>query len=379
MSFTTPIQTAYPCSHHPLPFSLDPHAPQYNRKRRERAPALYLKRNLRNRPTPNALHAQGRDKSPNQTRVMPDVLRTRMPEANFDFQFPFDSDRARQQAELQTRRAIRDQAIREHEATTQEWHNFAAFQAHLEEQRLSARHRLEENFLAKTTSPVPAQDKPSFKDMISSYLMEQRRLMEEYQFQVHDALQEILSHLSKITATKASTELKRHPATSLTATSTSVNVNEKSSQEGKGEAEEITGSDIQEEPAASLAQVVSSLSEILSVTTRLDGLLAAFQFPAELDFSPALGNADVFALPYTPANAPVRAQEHALSLLFADLDNIPSFGSDVVRNAKRAVVTRVGQALEELDKGVEERRDRARAKKADLVITPIEAPICSSK
>ncbi|KAG2073419.1 hypothetical protein BDR04DRAFT_336100 [Suillus decipiens] len=231
----------------------------------------------------------------------------------------------------------------------------------------------------RTTSPVPAQDKPSFEDMISSYLMEQHRLMEEYQSQVHDALQEILTHLSKITATKAPTELKRDPAASLIATSTSVNLNEKSSEEVKGEAEEITSSNLQEEPAASLAQVVSSLSEILSVTTRLDGLLAGFQFPAELDFSPALGNTDVFTLLYTPANAPVRAQEHALLSLFADLDNIPSFGSDVVKNAKRTVVTRVDQALEELDKGVEEQRGRARAKKADPVITPIEAPICSPK
>lgn len=379
MCFTIPVQTAYPCSHRPLPFSHNPHTPQYNRKRRERASALYPKRNIYNRPTLNFLHAQGRDNSPKQTRVMPDVLRTRMPEANFDFQFPFGGDRARQQAELQTRRAICYQPICKHEASTREWHNFTPFQAHLKEQRHSARHRLEENFLMRTTSPVPAQDKPSFEDMISSYLMEQHRLMEEYQSQVHDALQEILTHLSKITATKAPTELKRDPAASLIATSTSVNLNEKSSEEVKGEAEEITSSNLQEEPAASLAQVVSSLSEILSVTTRLDGLLAGFQFPAELDFSPALGNTDVFTLLYTPANAPVRAQEHALLSLFADLDNIPSFGSDVVKNAKRTVVTRVDQALEELDKGVEEQRGRARAKKADLVITPIEAPICSPK
>lgn len=110
-----------------------------------------------------------------------------------------------------------------------------------------------------------------------------------------------------------------------------------------------------------------TLSRISSLSARLKSPLAAFQFPAELDFFPALGTADVFALIYTPANAPVRAQEHALSLLFADLDNIPSFGSDVVRNARRAVVTRVDEALKELDKGVKER-------KGHPVTMPIEQP-----
>ncbi|KAG1865422.1 hypothetical protein F4604DRAFT_1004126 [Suillus subluteus] len=213
--------------------------------------------------------------------------------------------------------------------------------------------------------------------------MEQHRLMAEHRSEVRDTLQAILARLSKGTTIKAPTELQPDLVTSPTATSTSVdgneevtsvNVNEEGpapSQEGKGNAKEIADPNTQEEPSASPAQVASSLSQISSVTARLETLLAAFQFPAELDFSPALGTADVFALTYTPANAPVRAQEHALSLLFADLDNIPSFGSDVVRNTRRTVVTRVDQALEELDKGVEERRGRARAK-ADLVTMPVE-------
>lgn len=354
-------------SYRPLPFALVDHTPQCNRERRELAQALYIQQQqLRNQPTQN--------ESPNQTHMMRDVLRTRMPEdeEDFDTQFPFDVYGARQQAEIQrANRAIHDQAVREHEASTRDWHNF---QVRLKEQRLFSRRHLDaENFLAGTVGPVPVQDERSFKDMILSYLMEQRRLMAEHRSEVHDTLQAILACLSKGTMIKALTE--HDPVTSSAATSTSVNANEKGptpSQEVKGKAKEITDSDTQEEPSASPAQVASSLSQISSVTARLETLLAAFQFPAKLDFYPALGTADVFALTYTTANAPVLAQEYALSTLFADLDNVPSFGSDVVRTVRRAVVTRVEQALEELDKGVNEQRCRARAKGADPATVPVD-------
>ncbi|KAG1819848.1 uncharacterized protein BJ212DRAFT_1343445 [Suillus subaureus] len=338
---------ACPYSHYQsFPFALDPYALQYNRERRERALALYLQQRLGNQPTPNALHAQEYDESPNQTRMMRDAPHTRMLEdEDFDTQFPFDGDRARQQAEIQqANRAIRDQAVREHEASTREWHNFVAFQAHLEEQRLSACSRLDaENFLAETVGPVPVQDEPSLKDMISSHLMEQHRLMAEHRSEVRDALQAILARLSKGTTIKAPTELntiprdpqlhkrvKENPRRLLTPT-----------------------------PKKSLLprQLRPSLLPSSSLPSLISLLLSAA--------------ADVFALTYTPVNTPVRAQEHALSLLFADLDKIPSFGSDVVRNARRAVVTRVDQALAELDKGVEERRGRARAE-ADPVTIPVE-------
>ncbi|KAG1854780.1 hypothetical protein DFJ58DRAFT_787343 [Suillus subalutaceus] len=372
MSFTTPVPMAYPYSHYrPLPFALDPYAPQYNRERRERALALYPQQQPGGQPTPNALHAQEYNESPNQTRMMRDVLRTRMSEdEDFDTQFPFDGDMARKQAEIKrANRAIRDQDVRHHEAT-REWQNSAAFQAHLEEQRLFARRRLDaENFLRGTVDPVPVQDEPSLKDMISSHLMEQHRS------EVRDTLQAILARLSERhydqSSYRTSTRSRNIPGCHLCVRRCQFEEGPAPSQEGEGNVKEIADSDTQEEPSASPAQVASSLSQISSVTARLETLLAAFQFPAELDFSPALGTADVFALTYTPANAPVRAQEHALSLLFADLDNIPSFGSDVVRNTRRTVVTRVDQALEELDKGVEERRGRARAK-ADLVTMPVE-------
>ncbi|KAG1786341.1 uncharacterized protein HD556DRAFT_1485632 [Suillus plorans] len=275
MTFTTPVPMTHPCSHYrPFPFPLNPHAPQYDREQRERALALHIQQQLVNQPTSNALHAQEYDESPDQDRMMRDVLYRMPDDQGFDVQFPFDGDSAHKKAEIQRAdRAIRNQAV---------------CAAHLEEQRLLARRRRldAENFFAGTINPRCFH---GFNNSASCDLLQsKRRLMAE--------------HRSEVT-----------------------------------------------------------------LSARLKSPLAAFQFPAELDFFPALGTADVFALIYTPANAPVRAQEHALSLLFADLDNIPSFGSDVVRNARRAVVTRVDEALKELDKGVKER-------KGHPVTMPIEQP-----
>ncbi|KAG1773105.1 hypothetical protein EDD22DRAFT_842048 [Suillus occidentalis] len=212
------------------------------------------------------------------------------------------------------------------------------------------------------------------------------RLMDQYQSELSNAFQSILAGLSEGTSTDTPSE--RVPVTSAAPTSAQVNVDEEattSSHKGKGKAKETPDSDAEEEPSVSPAQVESSLSQINSIASRLETLVTGFQFPAELEFSPsrsrspspaysALDTDDTFALTYTSTNAPLRAHEHALSLLLGDLDNVPSFGSHVVRDARRAVVARVEQALEELEKGVEERRGRARARKADpvTVTVPVE-------
>lgn len=226
---------------------------------------------------------------------------------------------------------------------------------------------------------IPDSDaEPWVKDRLED------RLMDQYQSELSNAFQSILAGLSEGTSTD--TPFERVPVASTTPTSAQVNVNEEgttSSHKGKGKAEETPDSDAEEEPSVSPAQVASSLFQINSIASRLETLITDFQFPAELDFSPsrspspaysALDTDDVFALTYASTNAPLRAQEHALSLLLGDLDNVPSFGSHVVRDARRSVVARVEQALEELEKGVEERRGRVRARKADpvTVTVPIE-------
>lgn len=224
---------------------------------------------------------------------------------------------------------------------------------------------------------IPDSDE-SLKDRLED------RLMDQFQSELSNTFRSILTSLSEGT----STDTPCVPVTFAAPTSTQVNVDEErttSPRKGKGKAKETPDSDTEEESSASPAQVASSLSQITSILSRLETLLVDFQFPAELDFSPsrspspgysALDTDDTFALTYTATNAPLRAQEHALSLLLGDLDNIPSFGSHVVRDARRAVVARIEQALEELEKGVEERRGHARGRKADpvTVTVPVEQP-----
>ncbi|KAG1755062.1 uncharacterized protein EDB91DRAFT_1097089 [Suillus paluster] len=290
------------------------------------------------------------------------------------------------------RQAIEKQATRQREARLQEARRLAALQAHRNEQELLAHRRADtERFLSAflrrtqnapanaeipaqpiaSTSKAPVQDDPSLKDRLED------RLMAEYESDVRDAFQSLLSSLSKGTSTEV--PVARVP---VVAEPSQAKVNEEvtpAQDKGKGKAKEIPDSDTEEEPSASPAQVAASLSQITSIASRLETLLATFQFPAELDFSPsrspspvysALDTTDVFALTYAPSNAPLRAQEHALSSLLGDLDNVPSYGSHAVRDARRAVVARVEQALEELEKGVEERRGRARARKEDPVSVP---------
>ncbi|KAG1783715.1 hypothetical protein EV702DRAFT_1055128 [Suillus placidus] len=185
---------------------------------------------------------------------------------------------------------------------------------------------------------IPHSDaEPCFKDRLED------RLMDEYQSELSNAFQSILARLSEGPSTDTPSE--RVPVTFAAPTSTQVNVDEErntSSHKGKGKAKETPDSDAEEEPSASPDQVASSLSQITSIVSRLETLIADFQFPAELDFSPsrspspaysALDTNDVFALTYTATNAPLRAQEHALSLLLGDLDDCPKLW--VTRSERR--------------------------------------------
>ncbi|KAG1867832.1 hypothetical protein DFJ58DRAFT_768021 [Suillus subalutaceus] len=408
--FATPNNYHYPSVH------VNPYAAQ------QRAWALQQQR-LRNQSISNALSMNG---LLNRVPERDDYLHTQSPYYGYT-----TNDLAEYEYELALSRASRKAAIQQlhHDYNAAIRRRYAAFQAQRKEQemdrQLRARRRAAEanRFLANaqtllgaywpcglpvdaelptlaeaSTPKAPVQEastslhegkgkgkeipesnaESSVKDRL------EERLMDQYQSELSNIFESILAGVSEDTS--SDTPFEHVPVTSAAAASTQVNVNEEgttSSHKGKGKAKEVVDSDAEEEPYASPARVASSLSQITSIVSRLEALVAGFQFPAELDFSPsrspspaysALDTDDVFALTYTATNAPLRAQEHALSLLLGDLDNVPSFGSHVVRDARRAVVARVGEALEELERGVEERRGRARARRADAatVAVPVE-------
>lgn len=397
MFVITPVHSS--SNYHPHYHHLDPYVAQQRAEHRARAEARirrHRQEQLRQHLIIDALHAQQYDQYDHTDFPYYDYIGPCPPQRR---NAAFDYEAAIQQAR---RQAVLEQAAREREARLQEYRHLATLQAHREEQELHARRRADAEkffnaFLRPTqnvpvnpelppqpiasTSKAPVQDHPALKERL------EERLMAEYESDVRDALQSLLSSVSEGTPTDPPVE--RVPVASAAASlsgSTQLKVNDETStvqDKGKAKAKEIPDSDSEEEPSASPAQVASSLSQITSIASRLETLIANFQFPAELDFSPsrspspaysALDTSDVFALTYTATNAPLRAQEHALSSLLADLDNVPSYGSHVVRDARRAVVARVEQALEELEKGVEERRGRARARKTDPVSVPVQQP-----
>jgi hypothetical protein len=108
------------------------------------------------------------------------------------------------------------------------------------------------------------------------------------------------------------------------------------------------------EPAASSVSkdAAAPLEAIQNIRATLSKLSADFSVPPFLDFSDDEGD----GLAYTPTNAPIRAYEHALEGLLAQLDAVESDGDEEVRVARRSVVKEVETALE----GVETKVKRAR-------------------
>ncbi|KAH9056425.1 hypothetical protein EDB87DRAFT_1636875 [Lactarius vividus] len=100
---------------------------------------------------------------------------------------------------------------------------------------------------------------------------------------------------------------------------------------------------------------ISPLETIQDIRTTLSKLSADFSIPPSLDFS----DDEADGLAYTPTNAPIRAYEHALEGLLAQLDAVESDGDEEVRVARRAVVKEVETALDGVEKKVKRAREVA--------------------
>lgn len=112
-----------------------------------------------------------------------------------------------------------------------------------------------------------------------------------------------------------------------------------------------------------------ALESVRNIEARLTALQDEFEFPSEVDFSPApsrssspvrddISESDTLTLrklAYTARNHPIRSYEQALSRLLVQLDEIESHGNADVRISRKAVVARVEGALEELEQKVESR------------------------
>lgn len=119
-----------------------------------------------------------------------------------------------------------------------------------------------------------------------------------------------------------------------------------------------SGSEV--EIAADPRVIQTSLSAIGEIGASLAKLEDDFMFPDELDFEPSSPeNTLELQLAYTSRNAPLRYYDHALQELLSNLDAVQSHGSKAVRDARKAIVTRVEKVLERLEERIEERKEVA--------------------
>ncbi|KAH9031906.1 hypothetical protein EDB85DRAFT_1302206 [Lactarius pseudohatsudake] len=112
------------------------------------------------------------------------------------------------------------------------------------------------------------------------------------------------------------------------------------------------------EQAASPASktATSPFETIQDIRAALSEISANFSIPPSLDFS----DDEADGLAYTPTNRPIRAYEHALEGLLAQLDAVESDGDEEVRAARRTVVKEVEMALEGVEKKVRRAREVAK-------------------
>lgn len=118
-----------------------------------------------------------------------------------------------------------------------------------------------------------------------------------------------------------------------------------------------SGTDSEIERATDPRATQESISSIAEIEASFDKLENEFVFPSELDFESS--SSLELKLAYTSRNAPVRYYDHALQELLSKLDAVPSYGSARVREARKAVVTRIEKALGKLEEDIEAKKEVA--------------------
>ncbi|KAJ4471312.1 hypothetical protein C8J55DRAFT_551171 [Lentinula edodes] len=217
----------------------------------------------------------------------------------------------------------------------------------------------------KVASP-PVQEKPKAIEVeaprtvsdsqsrpVSSLSLKEQleaRLNNDQSNEIKDTIQAVLASLAHAQPT---------PTTAPVTSSPSV-----SSHKGKEKASEP-----QPEVKPTPGAAHKALESVRNIEASLTALQDEFEFPSEVDFSPApsrssspvrddISESDTVTLrklAYTARNHPIRSYEQALSRLLVQLDEIESHGNADVRISRKAVVARVEGALEELEHKVESR------------------------
>jgi hypothetical protein len=113
-----------------------------------------------------------------------------------------------------------------------------------------------------------------------------------------------------------------------------------------------------------------SLAEISSINRSFNALKSTFVFPSGT--LQRLPDSDTPRLAFNSTNATIHAYEHALGDLLSKLDGIESYGFKGVREARKQMVVKIEQELEDLDKKIVEHLTEGGT--ATSVSIPIETP-----
>ncbi|KIK96508.1 hypothetical protein PAXRUDRAFT_825869 [Paxillus rubicundulus Ve08.2h10] len=282
--------------------------------------------------------------------------------------------------ELAERSARKRQVAREREARLNEWKEAVAARRNQEEETRCARQAHEILDMFNRPQVAEAKQEPNRKnerpeENITLNDQLESRLLNEYESDIRDALRSILDSLSPIQSTPVPAPAPESSHAPGPAGIQVIPVSEhvpEPAKETNAKSKQVTfdlptatasdsDTDSETEAAADPSSIQSSLSTIDEINASLHTLKSEFEFPEELDFAPSADGSEL-GLAYSSRNAPLRFYDHALSQLLSRLDAVPSYGSRKVRDARKITVRKIENALEELDREMEKRKDVAARK-----------------
>lgn len=118
-----------------------------------------------------------------------------------------------------------------------------------------------------------------------------------------------------------------------------------------------------------------TLAEVTSISRAFESLKNTFVFPSgPLE---AVSGSNPPRLSYNKINAPIHAYQHALSELVTKLDGIESYGFKGLREARKQLVVKIDEEMEQLDKKIMATLTSSSEQKQPTDTEPTEKPTSS--
>ncbi|KIM24994.1 hypothetical protein M408DRAFT_225919 [Serendipita vermifera MAFF 305830] len=115
-----------------------------------------------------------------------------------------------------------------------------------------------------------------------------------------------------------------------------------------------------------------TLAEVTSISRAFESLKNTFVFPSgPLE---AVSGSNPPRLSYNKINAPIHAYQHALSELVTKLDGIESYGFKGLREARKQLVVKIDEEMEQLDKKIMATLTSSSEQKQPTDTEPTEKP-----